>query len=104
MYQVITNSVYIIILLCLGIDNIFVDISNELVLVDTSLPSSTVQHLLESTGKLVVFRGFGSMRSDTTASHHGAAVAIMKGRGYTSGLARLVQVHLLLFLIRCNHY
>lgn len=85
-------------MLFLGIDNVFVDISNELVLVDTSLPSSTVQHLLESTGKLVVFRGFGSTRSGTTASHHGAAVAVMKGHGYTSGLARLVQVQLFLFL------
>ena len=37
----------------------YVDLSDELVLVETYLPSSSVQALLEDTGKLVVFRGFG---------------------------------------------
>ena len=35
------------------------DLNNELVLVTTTLPSATVTSLLEETGKLVVFRGYG---------------------------------------------
>ena len=31
----------------------------ELVMVETSLPSGTVQEHLETTGRLVVFRGYG---------------------------------------------
>jgi copper chaperone for superoxide dismutase len=75
-----------------GINDVFVDVANELVLVETTLPSSVVQQQLESTGKLVVFRGYGG---DTTMvpppEHHGAAVVAMSGRGRTTGLARLVQ-------------
>ena len=44
---------------CAGIDEVFVNLENEFVLVKTSLPSSSVKELLESTGKLVIFRGYG---------------------------------------------
>lgn len=63
--------------------------SNELVLVDTTLPSSSVQELLEDTGKLVVLRGFGGQ---VETADHGAAVVVMKGRGQVNGLLRMVQV------------
>ena len=39
----------------------YVSLSEELVLVETELPSSKVQELLESTGRLVVFRGYGGL-------------------------------------------
>ena len=42
-----------------GIDNVFVSLEDEVVLVKSVLSSDDVQKLLESTGKLVVFRGFG---------------------------------------------
>lgn len=46
-------------LLLLGIESSHVDLNNELVLISTTLPSATVTSLLEQTGKLVVFRGYG---------------------------------------------
>ena len=87
--QVITTSVFPI-----GINKVFVDVANEIVLVDTTLPSSHVTQLLQGTGKLVVFRGIGGVPADNGSSrlHQGAAVAIMKGVGGVKGLARLVQV------------
>ena len=35
------------------------NLPEELVMVETSLPSGTVQERLEATGRLVVFRGYG---------------------------------------------
>ena len=49
-----------------GIKGVFVNLEDEVVLVRSVLPSCQVQGLLESTGKLVVFRGYGG------ASHQGA--------------------------------
>ena len=74
--------------------HVYVDVNNELVLVETTLPSSRVKQLLTETGKLVVFRGFGGKgeASDTSRGHHGAAVIVMKGQGAVQGLARMVQV------------
>lgn len=92
-------------------------LEDELVLVKTCLTSSQVQEMLESTGKLVVFRGYGSagvsqggqfalsgrvpdqfvLPSAPPSTHHGAAVAILheggrKGAGQAvKGLLRLVQ-------------
>lgn len=87
-------------MLFIGVDNVFVDVANELVLVDTSLPSNQITRLLQDTGKLVVFRGIGGggvASTDTTATQHrGAAVAIMKGMGGVKGMARLVQVQLVI--------
>lgn len=42
-----------------GIKNVYVNLSDEIVLVESSLPSSVVQQRLEDTGRLVVFRGYG---------------------------------------------
>ncbi len=42
-----------------GVRSVYVDVSNEVVLVETCLLSCRVQALLEETGRLVVFRGFG---------------------------------------------
>ncbi|XP_003386470.2 PREDICTED: copper chaperone for superoxide dismutase-like [Amphimedon queenslandica] len=74
-----------------GINSVYVDVPNEVVIVETSLPSSNVHKLLESTGKLIVFRGFGGQEQAPT-SHQGAAVVVMKGSGPVNGLLRMVQV------------
>ena len=42
-----------------GIKAVEVDLSNEQVIVETSLPSGKVQDLLEQTGKTAIFRGHG---------------------------------------------
>ena len=84
----------------LGVRSVYVDVANEIVLVQSTLPSSTVQRHLEQTGKLVVFRGYGSGGEGAgvaAPSHHGAAVSIMKWKGVVHGLARLVQVSLVLY-------
>ena len=93
--------------LCLGVSNVFVDVANELVLVKSTLPSAVVQQRLKDTGKLVVFRGYGGSGSSTsspTPSHHGAAVSIMKWKGQVRGLARLVQVKGLIYLLAVALY
>lgn len=76
-----------------GIASAYVDVENDLVLVETQLPSKKVQELLESTGKLVLFRGVGGTESvePTDGSARDAAVAIFRGDG-VNGLTRLVQV------------
>ena len=70
----------------------YVDVPNEIVIIESSLPSSDVHKLLESTGKLVVFRGFGGCDQAPPTHHHGATVVAMKGCGPVSGLLRMVQV------------
>ena len=42
-----------------GIKKVYVNLSDEVVLVETSLPSSDVKQRLEDMGRLVVFRGYG---------------------------------------------
>ena len=42
-------------------------VSDDLVLVDSTLKTSEVHCLLESTGLLVFFKGFGSQQSTTTS-------------------------------------
>lgn len=37
----------------------FVNLADEMVVVESCLPSRDVQQLLEDTGRLVVFRGYG---------------------------------------------
>ena len=53
-YHLLLSYIHII-----GIESAHVDLNNELVLVTSTLPSATVTSLLEETGKLVVFRGYG---------------------------------------------
>lgn len=77
--------------LAAGVFSTYIDVENDLVLVETSLPSAHVQKLLEGTGKLVVFRGIGGAAGgDNVSDGHGAAVAIFRDGGI-NGLARLVQ-------------
>lgn len=53
-------------LLSSGVRDVYVSLPEEIVLVETELPSSKVQELLEGTGKLVVFRGFGGAGQTNT--------------------------------------
>ena len=48
--------------MCAGVRHVYVSLEDEVVLVETALPSGQVQGLLEGTGRLVVFRGFGGAR------------------------------------------
>jgi len=45
--------------LAAGVRSVYVSLEEEVVLVETNLPSATVQGYLEATGRLVVFRGYG---------------------------------------------
>lgn len=49
-----------------GIQSVFVSASDDLVLVDSVLKTSEVHALLESTGLLVFFKGFGSQQQSAT--------------------------------------
>ena len=52
-----------------GVRSVYVDVSNELVLVESCLLSCRVQALLEETGRLVVFRGFGGTGTGQSKFH-----------------------------------
>ena len=75
-------------MLSAGVRSVYTDAENDLVLVETNLPAAHVQDLLEATGKLVLFRGFGSAVDSVTSS---AAVAIFR-KNEVKGLARFLQV------------
>ena len=70
-----------------GVQRVYVNAKEDLVLVETILSAADVQKLLETTGRLVLFRGFGS--AVTTTSQ--AAVAILNG-DEVKGLVRFLQV------------
>lgn len=61
---------------------------NDLVLVETTLTSTSVEELLRTTGKLVLFRGMGM---STEIKVPVAAVAIFRGEK-VKGLVRMAQV------------
>ena len=68
-----------------GIKNVYVNLSDEIVLVESSLPSSVVQQRLEGTGRLVVFRGYGGQgmqlyhnTDPLSSSAHTALLLIIK--------------------------
>ena len=71
-----------------GVQNTYVDVENDLVLVETTLPSTHIEELLRTTGKLVLFRGLGS---STEVEVSAAAVAIFRTQE-AQGLVRIVQV------------
>ncbi|XP_069821347.1 copper chaperone for superoxide dismutase-like isoform X1 [Dendropsophus ebraccatus] len=72
----------------MGIQNVDVSLDTEAVVVETTLPASEVQELLESTGRRAVLKGMGSVRSQNL----GAAVAMMAGMGSVQGVVRFLQV------------
>ena len=72
----------------LGVQSVYVDADNDLVLVETTLSSSHVQELLQATGKLVLFRGIGNATEVNVPS---AAVAIFC-TGEVKGVIRIAQI------------
>lgn len=50
-------------LLSLGVQDVVISVPEDLVVVDATLKTSEVHALLESTGLLVFFRGFGGQGS-----------------------------------------
>uniref|UniRef100_A0A0G2JSZ9 Superoxide dismutase copper chaperone n=1 Tax=Rattus norvegicus TaxID=10116 RepID=A0A0G2JSZ9_RAT len=78
-----------------GVQNVEVQLENQMVLVQTTLPSQEVQALLESTGRQAVLKGMGSSQ----LKNLGAAVAIMEGSGTIQGVVRFLQLSSELCLI-----
>ncbi|XP_040265496.1 copper chaperone for superoxide dismutase isoform X1 [Bufo bufo] len=70
-----------------GIQNVNVSLESEAVVVETTLPASEVQKLLESTGRRAVLKGMGSIRSQNL----GAAVAMLAGAGSLQGVVHFLQ-------------
>ncbi|XP_055436701.1 copper chaperone for superoxide dismutase isoform X1 [Bubalus kerabau] len=71
-----------------GIQSVEVQLENQMVLVQTTLPSQEVQALLEGTGRQAVLKGMGS----GLLQNLGAAVAILGGPGPVQGVVRFLQL------------
>ncbi|KAM6159167.1 copper chaperone for superoxide dismutase [Rhynchocyon petersi] len=72
-----------------GVQGVEVQLENQMVLVETTLPSSKVQALLEATGRQAVLKGMG----DNLLQNLEAAVAILGGRGPVQGVVRFLQLN-----------
>ncbi|XP_067013336.1 copper chaperone for superoxide dismutase [Anabrus simplex] len=77
-----------------GVNNVTVSLPEETVIVETTLPSSEIQKLIESSGRRAILKGYGD---SAKAGHQGAAVAMLGGLtgsalGDVKGVVRFVQV------------
>ncbi|KAK3093845.1 hypothetical protein FSP39_020907 [Pinctada imbricata] len=73
-----------------GVKSVQVNLDTDQVIVESSLPSSKVQSLIESTGKRAVLQGYGNNATQSL----GAAVAQMEfGQRGIRGIIRLVQTN-----------
>ncbi|ESO85652.1 hypothetical protein LOTGIDRAFT_107910, partial [Lottia gigantea] len=71
-----------------GINNVTINRDQEQVIVETTLPSSHIQALLEKTGKKVALTG----QSAGDSNHLGAAVVILEaGNSLIKGVVRFIQ-------------
>ncbi|TKC36578.1 hypothetical protein EI555_003501, partial [Monodon monoceros] len=71
-----------------GVQSVEVQLENQMVLVQTTLPSQEVQALLERTGRQAVLKGMGS----GLFQNLGAAVAILGGPGPVQGVVHFLQL------------
>ncbi|XP_070283690.1 copper chaperone for superoxide dismutase [Myotis yumanensis] len=71
-----------------GVQSVEVQLENQMVLVQTTLPSQEVQALLEGTGRQAVLKGMGT----GLLQNLGAAVAILGGPGPVQGVVRFLQL------------
>ncbi|XP_006860938.1 PREDICTED: copper chaperone for superoxide dismutase [Chrysochloris asiatica] len=71
-----------------GVQGVEVQLENQMVLVETTLPSLKVQALLEGTGRQAVLKGMGS----GVLQNLEAAVAILGGLGPVQGVVRFLQL------------
>uniref|UniRef100_A0A2I4CQK9 Superoxide dismutase copper chaperone n=1 Tax=Austrofundulus limnaeus TaxID=52670 RepID=A0A2I4CQK9_AUSLI len=70
-----------------GVKLVSIDVGKEEVLVESSLTSTEVQALIESTGRRAVLKGIGGSEQDL-----GAAVAMLAGAGSIQGVVRFLQL------------
>ncbi|XP_060082870.1 copper chaperone for superoxide dismutase-like [Ylistrum balloti] len=74
-----------------GIKSIQINLENEQVIVEGTLPSNHVKELIEATGKVAVLKGYGS-NTETQQQDTAAAVAMMEaGNTNIKGVVRFVQ-------------
>ncbi|XP_004713619.1 copper chaperone for superoxide dismutase isoform X1 [Echinops telfairi] len=71
-----------------GVQSVEVQLENQMVVVQTTLPSPKVQALLEGTGRQAVLKGMGS----SILQNWEAAVAILEGLGPVQGVVRFLQL------------
>uniref|UniRef100_A0A9L0I9W4 Superoxide dismutase copper chaperone n=1 Tax=Equus asinus TaxID=9793 RepID=A0A9L0I9W4_EQUAS len=71
-----------------GVQSVEVQLENQMVVVQTTLPSQEVQAILEGTGRQAVLKGMGS----GILENLGAAVAILGGPGPVQGVVRFLQL------------
>lgn len=71
-----------------GIRKVSINLEKEQVTVDTVLPASHVQKMIEETGRKAVIKGLGGLEN----KHLGAAVAMMAGSSIV-GVVRFVQTN-----------
>ncbi|XP_023374108.1 copper chaperone for superoxide dismutase isoform X2 [Otolemur garnettii] len=71
-----------------GVQGVEVHLENQMVLVQTTLPSQEVQALLEGTGRQAVLKGMGGSQLHNL----GVAVAILGGSGTVQGVVRFLQL------------
>ncbi|KAM7085199.1 copper chaperone for superoxide dismutase isoform 1-T1 [Molossus nigricans] len=71
-----------------GVQSVEVELENQMVLVQTTLPSQEVQALLEGTGRQAILKGMGS----GLLQNLGAAVAILGETGPVQGVVRFLQL------------
>ncbi|XP_006893475.1 PREDICTED: copper chaperone for superoxide dismutase [Elephantulus edwardii] len=72
-----------------GVHSVEVQLENQMVLVETTLPSTKVQALLEGTGRQAVLKGMGN----NLLQNLEAAVAILGGLGPVQGVVRFLQLN-----------
>ncbi|OWF45460.1 copper chaperone for superoxide dismutase-like [Mizuhopecten yessoensis] len=74
-----------------GIKSVQINVENEQVIVEGTLPSNSVKNLIEATGKLAVLQGYGSS-TETRPKLTAAAVAMLEaGNPSIKGVVRFVQ-------------
>ncbi|XP_071962048.1 copper chaperone for superoxide dismutase-like isoform X2 [Antedon mediterranea] len=74
------------------IKSVSVDLNQQQVLVETTLSTSDVKSLLESTGRRAALKGHGSIDSDKGVQHLGAAVSMLQGPSFVQGVFRFLQI------------
>ncbi|XP_072032516.1 copper chaperone for superoxide dismutase-like [Amphiura filiformis] len=70
-----------------GIKSVSINLAQEQVIVESTLPTAEIQDLIEATGRRVVIKGQGT----ATTSHLGAAVVQLELPGPVMGVIRMVQ-------------
>lgn len=75
-----------------GVKNVNINLEKEQVTVETVLPASQVQQLIENTGRKAVVKGYGRGEGIDT-KNLGAAVAMMSGNSPVIGVVRFLQAN-----------